>query len=365
MKASLKDVEAHKDKAKIHVDELNKLSLKAKETFKEIPKEELEKIEAKEVTTLTAQEHYKLGLSAISDGKFNTALNELENAIRLSDKDSSELSDIFFAKGFVLGELKEYDQAIEANQKALEINPKHDKAYNNMGRAYDRKGEYDQAIEAYQKAVEINPKKDGAYNNMGIAYGNKKEYDKEIEAYQKAVEINPKKDEAYNNMGIAYYKKGEYDQAIDAYEKAIEINPKRDEAYYNMGIAYRKKGEYDQAIEAYQKAIEINPKDDEAYTNLFELQLTKNQPFDQPLEQKYKELFQNKKESFVHYEMLKILQDMVQNQEVNLDGWVQKYHGVSLGSWSFDELPQWINGLEDEVLKVKLHEALKVFEGHG
>ena len=69
-----------------------------------------------------------------------------------------------------------------------------------MGIAYDKQKEYDKAIEAYQKALEINPNDDTTYYNMGIAYGNQEEYDKAIETYQKALEINPKRKSAYTNL---------------------------------------------------------------------------------------------------------------------------------------------------------------------
>jgi tetratricopeptide (TPR) repeat protein len=77
--------------------------------------------------------------------------------------------------------------------------------FNLIGRVYYHKQAYDQAIEAYQKAIEINPKDDEAYYNMGNAYDDKQAYDKAIEAYKKAIEINPKNDKAYANMENVYY----------------------------------------------------------------------------------------------------------------------------------------------------------------
>ena len=237
-----------------------------------------------------------------------------------------------------------------------------DSLYNLIGSAYFDKKEYDNAIEAYQKAVEINPKDDEAYNNMGSAYNHKKEYDNAIEAYQKAVEINPKRDEAYYNIGVAYGKKQEYDNAIEAYQKAVEINPKKDGAYNNMGIAYYHLGEFDKVIDAYVKALNINPQNSGAYTGLFELQLIQNQAFDQALEAKYIELFQNQKESFTHYEMLKIFQAISRGETVDIEAWKQKYDGVGL-DWGFDELREWIEGIDEGEVKARLFETLAFFEG--
>jgi len=164
-------------------------------------------------------------------------------------------------------------------------------------------------------------------------------------------------------LGSVYSDKKEYDKAIVSYKKAIEINPKKDEAYYNMGVAYYWLKEFNKTIECYSKALEINPNNSSSYTNLFELQLTQNQPFNQELEKEYIKRFQEKKETFIDYEMLKIFQAISQGNEVDLEGWKQKYSGVGLGGWSFDELREWIGGVEDREVRVGLEEALGVFEG--
>ena len=70
------------------------------------------------------------------------------------------------------------------------------------------------------------------------------------------------------------------------------------------------------------------------------------------------------KEIFIAYEMLKILQDIVQNKEVDLEEWVQKYRGVELG-WDFDILDEWIDGFDEGEVKERLREAMGVFKGHG
>ena len=122
--------------------------------------------------------------------------------------------------------------------------------------------------------------------------------------------------------------------------------------------------EYNKAIESYKKSIKINPKKDMAYSNLFELQLTQNQSFNKELETKYIELFANQKNTFIKYEMLKILQDIVNDKEVKINSWRAKYRGVDLGGWSFDELDMWIGEIKDSKIKNRLMEAVEVFKKH-
>jgi tetratricopeptide (TPR) repeat protein len=162
----------------------------------------------------------------------------------------------------------QYEEAISAYNKALEINPRYALAYHNRGSVYAKKNQYNEAISDFTKALEINPKFAAAYYYRGITYFNKGQYEEAISDFTKALEINPRDALTYYNRGIAYDDKGQYDEAISDYTKALEIDPKDGWAYYNRGIVYGKKGQYDQAISDYYKALEINPICVEAYNNL-------------------------------------------------------------------------------------------------
>jgi tetratricopeptide (TPR) repeat protein len=59
-----------------------------------------------------------------------------------------------------------------------------------MGGAYVGLSEFEKAIEAFKKAIEIKPNED-AYHNMGLAYAGLSEFEKAIGAFKKAIEIKP------------------------------------------------------------------------------------------------------------------------------------------------------------------------------
>jgi tetratricopeptide (TPR) repeat protein len=65
-------------------------------------------------------------------------------------------------------------------------------AYNYRGIAYQRKGQYDRAISAYTKALEINPRIAEVYCNRGRAYFKKGQYDKAWENVHKAEDLGLK-----------------------------------------------------------------------------------------------------------------------------------------------------------------------------
>ena len=77
-------------------------------------------------------------------------------------------------------------------------------AHGNLGSVYVKQERYNEAIEAYQKVIEIDPKQVAAYNNLGNVYAKQERYKDAIETYEKAIQINPEQVAAYNNLINAY-----------------------------------------------------------------------------------------------------------------------------------------------------------------
>ncbi|NCS09281.1 MAG: tetratricopeptide repeat protein [Microcystis aeruginosa G13-07] len=211
----------------------------------------------------TAETYFKQGEDYRNNNQYDKALAAYTKAIEINP----QYADAYYNRGNVYDDLKEYDKAIKDHNKALEINPQYADAYNNRGIVYRNLKEYDKAMADYNKAIEVNPQDADAYNNRGNLYYDLKEYDKAIKDYNKALEINPQVAEAYNNRGIVYRNLKEYDKAMADYNKAIEINPQYADVYNNRGLVYYNLKEYDKAMADYNKAIEINPQYANAYNN--------------------------------------------------------------------------------------------------
>ena len=102
--------------------------------------------------------------------------------------------------------------------------------------------EYEQAIEAWTKAIELNPKYNSAYGNRGIAKARLHDLTGAIMDFDKAIEL---KDEIEAEVtedlleGFLYWKGA---------------------TYYNRGLAKQELGQLDQAILDFQEAMELNHK---------------------------------------------------------------------------------------------------------
>ena len=74
-------------------------------------------------------------------------------------------------RGFLLENVRHYDEAIEQLRAVIAMDPNHYQAYWVLGHTYAANGQFDQAIEASQKAVELSERAPGALGMLGLAYG--------------------------------------------------------------------------------------------------------------------------------------------------------------------------------------------------
>jgi tetratricopeptide (TPR) repeat protein len=83
-------------------------------------------------------------------------------------------------------------------------------------------GKYDDALEAFDKVLEINPKNEDALSWKGLALFSFDRYEDSLDAFDKALEINPKKEIALLYKGIALLKLKRYAEALDASKNTMD-----------------------------------------------------------------------------------------------------------------------------------------------
>ena len=85
-------------------------------------------------------------------------------------------------------------------------------------------GNFQQAVEAYEKAVELEPGLTPAWANLGRACAELGDYQRAAAALHKAVELEPALTPAWANLGRAYGELGNHEQAIEIYRKVLSLS---------------------------------------------------------------------------------------------------------------------------------------------
>jgi tetratricopeptide (TPR) repeat protein len=206
---------------------------------------------------------YTLAPLYAARGEFEKAIATFKQIIEVAAvvKDKSRQSGSYHGIGNVYSDLRQFDEAIAAYQKAIELDPNLAYPHNGLGNVYQQNGRYPEAIAAYQKAIELDPNNALSHNGLGNVYSDNGRYPEAIAAYQKAIELDPNFAAPHNGLGNVYRQNGRYPEAIAAYQKAIELDPNNALPHNGLGTLYRQNGRYPEAIAAYQKAIELDPND--------------------------------------------------------------------------------------------------------
>ena len=90
---------------------------------------------------------------------------------------------------------------------------------------YTELQDFKKALPYCQKAVEIQPNHVEAYNNLGNIFKEHREFKKAKKSYQKAIQLQPQSLKAHNNLGNILKELGEFTEAKKSYEKVIQIQP--------------------------------------------------------------------------------------------------------------------------------------------
>src|ERR1700751_4090632 len=148
--------------------------------------------------------------------------------------------------------------AIPLFQRAVELEPKHKQAWNDLGLAYLRSGDFDKAAEAFRKQIGVNAFDEHAYNYLGIALQQQEKFDEAEAAYKKQIEMNPLDPVAHSALGSLFLQRHKYVDAVPELDKASVLSPENAGLQVGLGQAYLNTNEKGKALVAFEKAAEIS-----------------------------------------------------------------------------------------------------------
>lgn len=170
----------------------------------------------------SAEIYLLLGEARDNAGDSEGAIREFNRAI--AARDSSTLSELHFALGYVLWKLRRYDEAEHAFRRELERDRNHARSIYYLGNIALSRGDWKSALPLLERAT-------GAMPQDFLA-----RYD----------------------FGKALLQAGQMTPAVDELLAAIALNSKNSGAHYQLALAYRRLKREDEARREFTLARELN-----------------------------------------------------------------------------------------------------------
>jgi tetratricopeptide (TPR) repeat protein len=139
------------------------------------------------------------GLALDEEGELAEALTYFHEVIRVHP-DYQQLSDVYMNAGSIHRQLKNFEDAVQYNQKALNVEPRNYKAMTNLGIVLITNGDAEAALPHFEKAIELSPNNAEFHTNLGQALIVLKRREDATRHFLRALELDPRCDRARYNL---------------------------------------------------------------------------------------------------------------------------------------------------------------------
>ena len=212
-------------------------------------------------------------------------------AVEHLDKCKAKSALGFLYLGVALYKAGRYDSAVQAYQKAAELDPKNAQVQYNLGLAYFKEEAYTLAVEHLKSCIALDPAHRYAYNNLAFIYNMHQYYHETITVCRSAklnllrhaqklkrekrgsqpadggppseggaaAEEGGLSHNCHRHWAFALYKKGEVAEAVKKIKKAVQLEPEDPDNWIVWGLILRSVGSYKSALHKFEHALRLDP----------------------------------------------------------------------------------------------------------
>lgn len=198
--------------------------------------------------------HAVMGWAMGFQEKFGEAEIEIKKALSLDPNNA--LAYAYLAEVLVnQGDYNLYDRAAEASKQALQLGPNLMETHRARGIVLLNTQNLEEALQEFQTALTINKNIPDLNLYLGITYKSLGDYNQAQEALLAAYALNPTDTVALTELSRAFFGDGRYPQAAQYAEEAVKVDPEDPRLYGNLGIIYYRQEDYNKAIDTLAFAV--------------------------------------------------------------------------------------------------------------
>lgn len=196
-----------------------------------------------------------LSESLMSQGKTNDSVEILKTLVNKSQ--GSAPNWLSLAKGMIA--LDNNEEAINALQKALALQPNFAQAYSHLVYIYQKQDLPDKALETAKEFVTASDSSGNSLNLLATVYMGQGDDEMAKETFGKVLDVVSTDYSANSGMAVLAVKVGDFKAAHSYYGKILSAKPDDLATLMNVADLYMAKKESSKAREVIEKAVESNP----------------------------------------------------------------------------------------------------------
>lgn len=175
---------------------------------------------------------------ALSVGDHEAARTCYQQAIGLR----SDNPDVQYGMATVCFLMNDLPSSAYHFKEVTRLDPLRAGAYINLGAVYNRLEQFDDAVAALRRGIQLDLNRAEGYYNLGLVYRRQGQNDLAIQAYREAVRVNPRMADAHYNIANIYYEKDQFALAVAHYKQALEIRPRWEKSQRGLAAAQEAMG---------------------------------------------------------------------------------------------------------------------------
>jgi tetratricopeptide (TPR) repeat protein len=198
--------------------------------------------------------HLALGDVAMTQTRFEAALEEYKRALKLDNNDVEAR----FKSGSALRRLHSFDQALDVFDQVAKVDADFPGLALERGLLYEEWGRIDEALKEYEAALAKAPNDLDLMLHVGCARVGAGNGTDAEQILRKVINTSIKPAESSHCLGRALLLKGEVAEALRLLQRAVDLAPKRPEYHLYLAWAANEAGRIPQAEEEIRIALELD-----------------------------------------------------------------------------------------------------------
>lgn len=195
--------------------------------------------------------------------QYDDAMREYKAAEQLANQDPRTPFDIKrtirLNMGTLMQETGKPDQAMEAYNTVLQVEPKNPLALYYKATLLRDTGKTAEAVATYFKVLDADPKNADTHEDLiALLFDPKYAEQTKPALAQYAQRVSDNAD-IQARVGETFHQRKEYERAVEYYRKALALNPKLAGVQANLGAALQAMGKTEEATLALKRAAELDP----------------------------------------------------------------------------------------------------------